>query len=347
MEHFHGLKSILSEVYTRIRSAAGITIVLSIVIAILAAVDKGPYIIMNTIVTGGMWALMAMGLALLFGVMNLANFAHGDFFMIGALTAYFVTTFLAKYASSHSNTLLLTVAPLVTIFAATIAGALLGVACELIVFRPLRKRSREQWVMNVFILTLGVSVILTNGHQLLLGVGFKGIVGYWNLPAVSIFQTFISWDRIFVFLVGTVALSGFWVFMRFTRSGRAIRAVSQDEAGALTVGIDLNRIQILTLAVSCALASLAGGCLLFMYPAYPTMGVGPLYNSWFVVIVVGMGNVGAAVIGGFIVALFQVLTTVYIGEGWGFVVPSALIIIILLVKPTGIFGSPVRGILEQ
>lgn len=135
--------------------------------------------------------------------------------------------------------------------------------------------------------------------------------------------------------------------MKFSKSGRAIRAVAQDEAGALMVGIDLNRIQILTLAVSCSLASLAGGCLLFMFPAYPTMGMAPLYNSWFVVIVVGMGNVAAAVIGGFIVALFQVLTTVYIGEGWGFVVPSALIILILVVKPSGIFGSSVRGVLEQ
>jgi len=347
MEHFHGLKAMLNQIYSTIRSAAGITIVLSIIIAILATIDKGTYIIVNTIVTGGMWALMAMGLALLFGVMNVANFAHGEFFMVGALTAYFIMDPLIKYAAVHPHALLVAFAPLIAVFGAIVTGSLLGVVCETTVFRPLRRRSREQWVMNVFILSLGVSVILTNGHQLLFGTAYKGIVKYLNLPAVSIFQTFISADRIFVFLLGIIAMSGFWAFMRFTRSGRAIRAVSQDEAGALMVGIDLNRIQILTLAVSCALASLAGACLLFMFPAYPTMGMAPLYNSWFVVIVVGMGNVGAAVIGGFIVALFQVLTTVYIGEGWGFVVPSALIIIILLVKPTGIFGSPVRGILEQ
>ncbi len=84
-----------------------------------------------------------------------------------------------------------------------------------------------------------------------------------------------------------------------------------------------------------------------MFPSYPTVGIGPLYNAWFVVIVVGLGNVAGTVVGGFIVALFQILTTVYIGEGYGFIVPSILIIIILIFKPSGIFGSPVRGILDR
>jgi branched-chain amino acid transport system permease protein len=343
----HRFKSMLYSTFANIRSAAGITITLTIIIAILGAVDKGSYIIVNTIVTGGMWAIMAMGLALLFGVMNVANFAHGEFFMVGALAAYFIMTFSGQYVAAHPGTWVAGAAPFLGIFGATIVGSLFGAVCEVLVFRQLRKRSREQWVMNVFILTLGISVILTNGHQLLFGTGYKGIVKYLDLPSISIFHTLISSDRIFVFLLGMVAIIVFWLFMKFSKTGRAIRAVSQDETGALMVGIDLNRIQILTLAISSALAAFSGASLLFMFPAYPTMGMAPLYNSWFVVIVVGMGNVGAAVIGGFIVALFQILTTVYFGEGWGFVVPSALIILILVIKPSGIFGSSVRGVLEQ
>jgi branched-chain amino acid transport system permease protein len=256
-------------------------------------------------------------------------------------------TFSGQYVAAHPGTWVAGAAPFLGIFGATIVGSLFGAVCEVLVFRQLRKRSREQWVMNVFILTLGISVILTNGHQLLFGTGYKGIVKYLDLPSISIFQTLISSDRIFVFLLGMAAIIVFWLFMKFSKTGRAIRAVSQDETGALMVGIDLNRIQILTLAISSALAAFSGASLLFMFPAYPTMGMAPLYNSWFVVIVVGMGNVGAAVIGGFIVALFQILTTVYFGEGWGFVVPSALIILILVIKPSGIFGSSVRGVLEQ
>ncbi len=113
------------------------------------------------------------------------------------------------------------------------------------------------------------------------------------------------------------------------------------------VGIDMNQIQTLTMALSCALAALAGASLLFMFPSYPTVGLVPLYVAWFVVIVVGLGNVAGAMVGGFIVALLQVLTAVYAGEGWGFVIPSALIIVILVFKPSGIFGGAVRGILEQ
>ncbi len=347
MAPVHRFRSMLYGALANIRSAAGITITLTIIIAILGAIDKGSYIIVNTIVTGGMWAIMAMGLALLFGVMNVANFAHGEFFMVGALAAYFIMTLSGQYVAAHPGTWLAGASPFLAIFGATIAGSLFGAVCEVLVFRQLRKRSREQWIMNVFILTLGISVILTNGHLVLFGTGYKGIVKYLDLPSISIFQTLISSDRIFVFLLGMVAIIIFWLFMKFSKTGRAIRAVSQDETGALMVGIDLNRIQILTLAISSALAAFSGASLLFMFPAYPTMGMAPLYNSWFVVIVVGMGNVAAAVVGGFIVALFQILTTVYFGEGWGFVVPSALIILILVIKPSGIFGSSVRGVLEQ
>jgi branched-chain amino acid transport system permease protein len=135
--------------------------------------------------------------------------------------------------------------------------------------------------------------------------------------------------------------------MKYSKIGRAIRAVSQDETGSLMVGIDLNRIQTLTLALSCALAALAGACLLFMYPAYPTVGLGPLFNSWFIVILAGMGNVAGAAVGAFIVALLQVLTTVYVGEGWEYTLPSVFIIAVLIFKPSGIFGGEVRGILNQ
>lgn len=113
------------------------------------------------------------------------------------------------------------------------------------------------------------------------------------------------------------------------------------------VGISVNTIHALTLTVGCGLAALAGASLLFMFPSYPTVGLGPLYNSWFVILVVGFGNVAGAMAGGFIIALLQVLTRVYAGEGWEYVIPMALISAILVFKPTGIFGAKVRGIWEQ
>jgi len=129
--------------------------------------------------------------------------------------------------------------------------------------------------------------------------------------------------------------------------GRAMRAVSQDETGAQMAGIDLNRIFVLTMGLSCALAALAGAALLFMYPSFPDVGIQPLYLAWYVVILAGLGNVQGAIIGAFIVALLQTLAVYYVGLGWVDVLPTAFIILILLFKPSGLFGSEVKGVWEQ
>ncbi|HSM54672.1 MAG TPA: branched-chain amino acid ABC transporter permease [Candidatus Sulfomarinibacteraceae bacterium] len=328
-------------------SAAGITIVLSIVAAIWAAIDAGPFILVNTVVTGGMWALLSMGLSLVFGVMNIPNFAHGEFFLAGSLTAYFVFTPLRRALAENPNTTLSLLAPLLGILAAIVVGLILGAILEKLVFYQLRKRSREQWVMNSFLLTVGISVVIINLVQLRWGADFRGIPRYWDLPALRLFGVNVSVDRIGAFLLAVIALIVFWYFMRHTQTGRAIRAVAQDEMGALMVGINLNRILLLTMSLSAGLAAMAGASLLFIFPAYPTAGLRPLYVAWYVVILVGLGNVSAAVIGGFIVALLQTLTSFYIGVGWEDVIPTAIIIIILIVKPSGLFGSEVKGIQEQ
>ncbi len=329
------------------KSAAGLSILLSTAVAVVATLDRGPYILVNTVVTGGMLALVAMGLALVFGVMNIPMFAHGEYFMIGTLVAYYVFTPMNAYATTHPGSLLGSLGPLITIAAAMLMGALAGVASEVLVFSQLRKRSRENWVMNSFLLTVGLSVVLINAHQLFFGADFKGIVRYWSGPPLSIMDVFISRDRVAAFLLAVVVVLAFWLFLGYTRTGRAIRAVSQDETGALIVGIGLNAILMLTMAISCSLAAVAGASLLFMYPSYPSVGLEPLYMAWFVVILAGLGNVLGAVVGAFIVALLKVLTVEYIGSGWNFVVPSVLIIVILVLKPSGLFGSEVRGVLDK
>ena len=340
-------KRIWERLFKWCKSLAGLTVVATVVIALLATLDRGGYVLVNTVVTGGMTALVAMGLALTLGVLNIPMFAHGEYFMIGTLVAYYVFTPISEYVSTHPESILAFWGPLITIVAAMIVGALAGVASELLVFRQLRKRSRENWVMNSFLLTVGLSVVLINAHQLFFGADFKGIVGYWSGMPFSIMDVYISKDRGIAFILAVVAVAAFWFFMPYTRTGRAIRAVSQDETGALIVGIGLNGILLLTMSLSCALAAIAGAGLLFMYPSYPSVGLEPLYMAWFVVILAGLGNVLGAVMGAFMVALLKVLTVEYIGSGWDFVVPSALIIVILIFKPSGIFGSEVRGVLDK
>lgn len=328
-------------------STAGITIVLTILVAAVAALNAGPFVLVNAVVTGGMWALLSMGLSLVFGVMNIPNFAHGEFFLAGSLTAYFIFNPIRLYLKDNPSPLLSTVAPVLAIFGGLVVGLILGAILEKLVFYQLRKRSREQWVMNSFLLTVGVAVIFINTVQLVWGADFKGIPNYWNVDPIKFLGVNISVDRLFAFALAMVTIGLFWFFMRRTRTGRAIRAVAQDETGAQMVGINLDNIQTLTLSLSAGLAAMAGASLLFIFPAYPTAGLKPLYVAWYVVILVGLGNVSAAVVGGFMVALLQTLTSYYIGVGWEDVIPTAIIIIMLIFKPSGLFGSEVKGILEQ
>ncbi len=307
-----------------------------------------PSILVDTLITGGMWALMAGGLALVFGVMNLPNFAHGEFFMIGSLVA--VTVFgpiQTAIRDNPDNTVLKVFGPFPGILAAVVIGFLIGVFLEVVLFRALRRRASEQWVMNVFLLTAGISVILVNGNRLLFGNDFRGIRAYWDVPPMEILGVGVSVDRGMVFVIAMVTIAMFAVFLQRTRTGRAMRAVAQDETGAQMAGIDLNSIFVLTMGVSCALAALAGAVLLFMYPSFPDVGVQPLYLAWYVVILAGLGNVQGAIIGAFIVALLQTLTVYYVGIGWVDVLPTAFIILILLFKPSGLFGSEVKGVWEQ
>jgi branched-chain amino acid transport system permease protein len=326
---------------------AFIVIVASLVLAVLVGVLAGPSQIINSVVTGGMWALLAVGLALVFGVMNVPHFAHGESFMVGAYVAYFVFSPVNSYLKDSPNALLSAVAPFAGILAAAVVGLVLGVILERLLFYPLRLRTKSGWVMNAFLLTVGISFVLTNGVTLVLGPNFRGIPRYWDVEPLEFLGVRIAVDRLMAFLIAMVTIAILWFFLRRTRTGRAIRAVSQDEVGAQMMGINLNFIYPLTFALATATASLSGACLLFMFQAYPTVGLKPLYFAWYVVMLAGLGNVVGAIVGGFIVALLQTATQQFAGIAWEDVIPTVVMILVLLVVPSGIFGSEVKGVQEQ
>lgn len=321
--------------------------ILSLIIAVLVAIKGGPAQVGTTLVTGGMWALMSIGLALIFGVMNIPHFAHGESFMVGSYVGWFVFTPINHYLQQNPNQVLSALAPFLAMGAAAIIGALMGVLIERTLFASLRHRTKEGWVMNAFLLTVGLSYVMTNGALLIFGPDYRGVPEYWDAPPVQILGVRFPVDRLMAFLVALVVIGIVWVFLQRTRTGRAIRAVSQDETGAQMVGINLDGIQTLTFALATATAALAGAALLPMYPAYPNVGLNPLYYSWYVVMLVGLGNVPGAIIGGFIVALFQTATQQFFGMSWINVVPTIIMVIVLLVAPSGIFGSEVKGVQEQ
>jgi branched-chain amino acid transport system permease protein len=328
--------------------AASLVILGSLALAVWIGIDAGSAQIVNTIITGGMWALLAVGLALVFGVANISYFAHGESFMVGAYVAFFVYNPIHKYLLDNPNPFLSVVAPLIAMLAAGLAGILLGMFIERLLFYPLRQKTQAgEWVMNAFLLTLGISFILSNGATLVLGTNFRGIPYYWDVEPLVIIGVRVPVDRVIAFLIAMLTIGFVWFFLRRTRTGRAIRAVAQDEIGAQMVGIHLDYIYTITMALSMFTATLAGASLLSIFQAYPTVGGIPLYFAWYVVILAGLGNVAGAIAGGFIVSLLQTATQQYIGIGWANVVPIGAMIIVLIALPSGIFGSKVKGIQER
>lgn len=286
------------------------------------------------IMRGGIYALMAVGLSLVFGVMNVPQFAHGEFYMLGAYVAYFAFKGLGWN-------------PLVAITLAGLAGFAAGALIEKAVFGPLHRRAREHWVLNSFLVTVGLSFVMQNGAQAIWGGNYFGITSYWKTPVWFATTMGISLDRAMSLVIAVVVIFAFMIFIRWTRTGRAIRAVSQDETGAMLVGIDLDRIRNLTFGLSGMLAAIAGASLLSMAPAHPTMGLEPLYKSWYVVMLGGLGSVGAAIPAGLIVGTIETFSYYFLGAAWQNVISLSLIILILLLKPNGIFGSEVKGIWER
>lgn len=335
--------------WIRIKENLPAVIVISFTAALTIAVGfkGGSSMIINSIITGGMYALLAVGLALVFGVMNIPHFAHGESFMVGGYVAFYVYSPILEALGGTSNTFLKAIAPFAGILAAGLAGAILGVLIERLIFAPLRHRTKSGWVMNAFLLTVGISFVMTNGATLTLGPNFRGIPKYWDVEPLEFLGARVSVDRLVAFVIAIITIGTLWWFLRRTRTGRAIRAVSQDEIGAQIVGINLDFIQTLTFSIATSTAAIAGAALLFLYKVYPTVGLMPLYFAWYVVMLVGLGNVAGAIVGGFIVAILQTSTQLFLEINWETVVPTAIMILVLLIAPSGIFGSEVKGVQEQ
>ena len=205
---------------------ATIVLVLSAVLAIVIALTAGASQLVNALVTGGMWALLAAGLALVFGVMNIPQFAHGESFMVGTYVGYFTFTWISDYLETNPSGFLSFMAPNMGVIAAFVVGAIMGAVLERLIFAPLRRRTRVGWVMNTFLLTVGLSFILVNGTTLVLGPNYRGIPRYYDVPPIEFLGVRIAVDRIWAFAIALITLAILTLFLQRTRTGRAIRAVA-------------------------------------------------------------------------------------------------------------------------
>ena len=265
----------------------------------------------NGLQTGSIYALVALGYSMVYGIILLLNFAHGDIIMVGAYAAFYAMT------NFHLH-------PIVSVIIAVITSTLLGVVIEKVAYTPLRKAPR----LSLLITAIGISFLLENGAQLLFGSDTKSmdpiVPGNISLGSVTI-----------------IAMAALTVVVQKTKLGKAMRAVSEDMGAAQLMGISLNRTISFTFAIGSALAGIGSVLYLCAYQqASPTMGSMLGLKAFVAAVLGGIGSIPGAMIGGFAIGLLEALVSAVGLSIWKDGVVFAILIVVLLVKPTGILGRP-------
>lgn len=282
-------------------------------------------VLVQGIVRGSMYALMASGLSLIFGIMGVKNFSHGELFMIGTYVMFFVVGVLGWPWP-------------IGIVAAAIVVFFFGMLIERTLIETLRRRAGRDWLLDAFVLTIGLLVVLQNLALILFGSERRGVVGL--IDGSFVYGTLVvSYERLMIVLIAAVVGLAVWMFIQFSSVGKAIRATSQDPEAAQTLGIDIRRVYTYTFGIGAGLAGLAGGLLISIYPAFPTVGFQPVIKSIAVVILGGLGNVPGAIVAAFLLGIIEAYSTFFMSAGWQNVVTAGLVVVILILRPSGLFSS--------
>lgn len=291
--------------------------------------------LVNGLTLGGVYALIALGYTLIYGVLQLLNFAHGDVYMVGAFIGYFVMVGLGGPAAPVVPVWLM----IFTMFAAAMLGSgVLGVLIEQFAYRPLRNSPR----IAPLISALGVSLFLQNSVLLLFGSRIRSYntadyvdqTGGLRLGAIR-----LDWSRVLVLALAGILLVLLVQLVDRSRFGRGMRAVAFDRDAAVMMGIDADRIIVGTFFVASALAGAAGVMVgLVFFNVYSYMGFLAGLKGFTAAVVGGIGSVPGAVLGGLLIGLAESLTTGYLSANFSSVISFLLLIGVMLVKPRGLLG---------
>jgi branched-chain amino acid transport system permease protein len=278
----------------------------------------------NGLLISGIYALVAVGFTLIFGVLEVINFAHGEFYMLGAFIIYM---FAGQIGLSYALSIPLSI----------VVSLAIGIFVERASIRPLLEKSFESMV----ICTFAISMILMNGTLLIWGAEPKIIQSPLSSP-VSFFEIAFTYQRLLVFLVAIVLSLVLHLFLQRTKTGKAIRATAQNKEACLAVGIDIGRISRFTFGLGIGLCGLAGALVAPVYSVFPTMGQATMFKVFAIVILGGLGDMKGALLASLILGLGESLIAGYVSatlkDGLAFLV----MLFILLLRPGGLFGKAVR-----
>ena len=278
--------------------------------------------VLNGLVTGSVYSLVALGLTLIYGTMQVPNFAHGQLFMLGAYLAYATTRAGLNYWAALA--------------VAVIGVAVLGAVLERLVFRPLRDAPH----LNSMIAALGLMLFLEAIAQNIWGEEYRHIDPPYG-GVVSMFGLLVTSHRLFLLAAAAVLMAALLLFLTRTVAGSAIRATAQNPEGALLVGIDTGRVAMTTFAISAALAAFAGVLIAPISLVYPSMGVMITLKGFVIVVLGGMGSVPGALIGGYLLAIAETLGGTYVSATYQDLVAFVVLALIFTFKPAGLFREAV------
>lgn len=281
--------------------------------------------VINALILGGTYALLGIGLTMIFGIMRVVNFTHGELYTFGAymMYAYVMLLGLNFFAS---------------IAVAILLGIALGAIIELVLLRQLRGADID----TTMLVMIGAWIALQNTEQFAWSGIAKSVDNPFPADPLVIGAVSVSWNRVFVFLVAIALIAATYLLVNRTKLGKAMRATFQDAETAALMGIRTNRIYTITFALGSGLAAAAGALLGPIFVVTPTMGDLAALKAFAIVILGGLGNIVGATIGGFVLAFIEELGAGYISSGYRDAMGFLVIIMILLFRPQGLFAQKER-----
>ena len=281
--------------------------------------------IINALILGGTYALLGIGLTLIFGIMRVVNFTHGELYTFGAYMMYFFVMPLG-----------------VNFFLSLILAILLGIALGALIELVLLSRLRGADIDTTMLIMIGAWIAMQNTEQLVWSGIAKSVDSPFSSEPLVIGPVSLLSNRAFVFVTAILLIVGIYYLINRTKLGKAMRATFQDRDTAALMGIDVGRVYLATFALGSGMAAAAGALLAPVFVVYPTMGDLAALKSFAIVILGGLGSITGATAGGFILAFVEEFGAGYISSGYRDAMGFVLIILILAFRPTGLFAQKER-----
>lgn len=287
--------------------------------------------LVNGITWGSIYALIALGYTMVYGVLRLINFAHGDVYMVGAFVGYYASRWLGL--AHHSSI----AGAFVVVFTSMAVCSVLGLIIERFAYKPLRQKPR----LAALITAMGVSLFLENGGQLVFGADPKFFPQLIMQKEIRLGGVIMTSQQLIVVASTILMLLALQYIVLRTKTGKAMRAVSFNREAASLMGIPVDRIISITFVLGSALAGAAGVLVSMTNPKIdPIMGLLPGLKAFVAAVLGGIGNIPGAMLGGYVMGIAEVMVVGYVSSTFRDAIAFGILIIILIFKPTGLLGSP-------